>query len=155
MAGRANPTMQPRMRPDFVVHVELFLVRTPELWTLRMAEQGPLSVGQPRYGTYGPKGGLDNGAGDPGGPWRYNHVVYTYTYEGVFISLGRRGRCADIQRLPGYPARLTLNGRARPLPGPTRLSRSATVHMRRLKDVVLGHVHCRATVVAIHRQSLF
>lgn len=79
-----------------------------------------------------------------GGPWRYNHVVHTY--ESVF-SLGRRGRCADIQRHPGYPARLTLNGRARPLPGPTRLSRSATVHTRGLTDVVLGHVRRCAAVL--------
>lgn len=51
-AGGISPCSHMNAIRFFVVGVEL-VIPSPELWTFRMAEPGPLSVGQPRYGTHG------------------------------------------------------------------------------------------------------
>lgn len=51
-----------------------------------MAEQGSLSVGQSSRGTYGPRAGLNAGAGDPG--------ALRYTYDESVFSLD------DIHAVP-------------------------------------------------------
>lgn len=114
----------------FVAGVEL-VIPSPELWTFGWQNQGPCQSVSSRYGTHW------GSTLEPGirGRWRY-------TYE-KWLQSGRRRRCADIQRLPGCPVGLTLNGRARPVPGPTRLSRSATVHTRRLA------MSCWGTLIAV------
>lgn len=82
-----------------------------------MAEPGPLSVGQSRYGTpYTTQGAttLVPGIRGPGGK------------ESV-LSLDDIHAVPIARAFQGCPVALTLNGRARPVLGPTTLSRSATV----------------------------
>lgn len=118
-------------------------------WSSRVQSSGPsggrtralVSRSDCRLGTvHTDPGGLDTGAGDPGG------AGGTRTHESGF-SLDDHGRCADIQRLPGCPVDLTLNGRARPVARPHEVEPQCNRPHAQASNVVLGHVQCRAVVL--------
>lgn len=143
-AGRISPCSH-ECDQIFVVHVELcFSSRLQSSGPSDDREQGPLSAGQPSHGTCGPRGTRHWSRGS-GVRWRYSSYS---KYESVVVSRsGRRGRCADIQSLPGCPVGLTLNGPARPVPGPTRLEPQCYRAHAQAKKCRAERVRCRAVVL--------
>lgn len=146
-AGRVSPCSR-ECDQIFVVDCGTAFRPDSRALGLRMAEPGPLSVGQPMHGTYGPRGASTLEPGIRG-------ALEVHVHHEIVFSLDD---CADIQSLPGCPVTvLTLNGPARPVPRPHEVEPQcyrAPVKAKRCRAGARW-LPCRGAAIYYCRPSLF